>query len=285
MTLVVSVKVNDGVVLAADSATTMVRTFPDGTQRTINVYNNANKVLNLYKGLPLGVLTWGNGSVGGISQASLIKDFRQKLRTSNSNANLDTANYQVKDVAERFTDFVQDALANPFNGRQESADFYTGFIVAGYSTGSRISEEYLITLEPSKAAGPTLIPYEGKYGLDVGYGVYLAGQPEAAQRLIRGYGGPLSGLLDTSNYADPDIQKIITQTRQELFSELASPLMPVQDAVDLARFLLDLTIKYIRFIEGDQTVGGPVEIAAITKHEGFKWICRKYYFGKKFNPS
>ena len=60
--------------------------------------------------------------------------------------------------------------------------------------------------------------------------------------------------------------------------------MPIQDAIDLAEFLVDLTIKYVRFSAGAQTVGGPIEIAAITKHEKFKWIHRKHYYDADLNP-
>jgi hypothetical protein len=59
--------------------------------------------------------------------------------------------------------------------------------------------------------------------------------------------------------------------------------MPIQDAIDLARFLVDASIKFSRFVPGPQVVGGPVEIAAITKHEGFKWINRKHYYEQNLN--
>jgi hypothetical protein len=62
------------------------------------------------------------------------------------------------------------------------------------------------------------------------------------------------------------------------------PPMPIQDAIDLAEFLVDLTIKWKRFTPGAPTVGGPIEIAAITKHEGFKWIRRKHYYSRDLNP-
>lgn len=66
--------------------------------------------------------------------------------------------------------------------------------------------------------------------------------------------------------------------------DLVSPAMPVQDAIDLAKFLVDLTCKFSRFMPGAATVGGPIEIAATTKHEGFKWIRRKHYFSRNINP-
>jgi hypothetical protein len=32
-----------------------------------------------------------------------------------------------------------------------------------------------------------------------------------------------------------------------------------------------------------KTVGGVAEIAAITKHEGFKWVQRKHFFKTEYN--
>jgi hypothetical protein len=60
--------------------------------------------------------------------------------------------------------------------------------------------------------------------------------------------------------------------------------MPIQDAIDVAEFLVDSTIKFSRFTPGAATVGGPIEIAALTKHEGYRGIKRKYYFARELNP-
>ncbi len=60
--------------------------------------------------------------------------------------------------------------------------------------------------------------------------------------------------------------------------------MPFRDALDLAEFLVDLTIRLTRFMPGPPTVGGPIEVAGITRHEGFKWIKRKHYYRSDLNP-
>jgi len=59
--------------------------------------------------------------------------------------------------------------------------------------------------------------------------------------------------------------------------------MPIQDAIDLARFLVHSAVMFSRFVPGPQVVGGLIEIAAITKHEGFKWISRKHYYDQELN--
>jgi hypothetical protein len=63
---------------------------------------------------------------------------------------------------------------------------------------------------------------------------------------------------------------------RELYATLSVPAMPIQDAIDLARFLVETTIGFVRFgVFLPKTVGGAVEIAAITKHEGFRWVQHK----------
>ena len=63
MSIAVIIGVHDGVVLAADSASTLTLggTAPQPGSRQVvgvlNVYDNANKIFNLYKGRPLGCIT------------------------------------------------------------------------------------------------------------------------------------------------------------------------------------------------------------------------------------
>jgi hypothetical protein len=64
----------------------------------------------------------------------------------------------------------------------------------------------------------------------------------------------------------------------------AAQPVPIQDVIDLAEFLVHMTKMFSRFSPGAPTVGGPTEIASITKHEGFRWIKRKHYFDPKYNP-
>jgi hypothetical protein len=60
--------------------------------------------------------------------------------------------------------------------------------------------------------------------------------------------------------------------------------MPVQDAIALADFLVDVTKRYVRFLPGADTVGGDTDVCVVTKHEGFKWVRRKHYFDRVLNP-
>jgi hypothetical protein len=61
--------------------------------------------------------------------------------------------------------------------------------------------------------------------------------------------------------------------------------MPVQDAIDLADFLVDVTKRFVRFLPGADMVGGDADIAVVTRHEGFKWARRKHFFNATLNPT
>jgi len=116
-------------------------------------------------------------------------------------------------------------------------------------------------------------------------GVSWSGEPEAINRLLAGYSPQLWPILKNSlNLADANLVGLKSQIDPQLQVPLVFPAMPLQDAIDLAEFLVQLTISFSRFKPGAPTVGGPIELAAISKHEGFRWIKRKYYFDRDINP-
>src|SRR5690242_3601398 len=116
MTIAISVKINDGVVLATDSASTvMALQAPGGPAGVINVYNNANKAFNLLKGAPIGAVTWGAGAIGNTSISSLVKDFRNLLKNGSVEWKLDLVAYTMEQVAVKLRKFIyEDNYVNAF---------------------------------------------------------------------------------------------------------------------------------------------------------------------------
>jgi hypothetical protein len=55
--------------------------------------------------------------------------------------------------------------------------------------------------------------------------------------------------------------------------------MTLPDAIDYAKFLVQTTADYQRFADMVPNVGGPIEVALITKWIGFRWIQRKKLLG------
>jgi len=93
VTIIVSVKINDGVVLAADSA---------GTMNSGHVYTHANKITHLCHGLPVAAMSTGSGGIGNESVETLLKDLRQRfagLVPAFADWRLDPESYTVEQVA------------------------------------------------------------------------------------------------------------------------------------------------------------------------------------------
>jgi hypothetical protein len=283
MTIAISMKVNDGVVLAADSASTLFGQSPTGEPTgVVNVYNHANKVFNLKKGLPVGAITWGSGSIGTASISTLAKDFRARLSDqANEEWRVGEESYTVAEIAERLRRFMFEehyvAATADWPTDQPKPDL--GFVVAGYSAGAEMPEEHQVLILDGEAPPPLPLRQAEESGLS------WNGQPEAITRLLIGFGSDLPTVLQEHLAVPPDqIGPAIDVIRSALELQLVQPAMPFQDAIDLAEFLVDFTIKVSRFAPGAPTVGGPIEIAAISKHEGFKWIRRKHYFTSQLNP-
>jgi hypothetical protein len=58
-----------------------------------------------------------------------------------------------------------------------------------------------------------------------------------------------------------------------------------EDLAEMAESLVYLTYLKRRFTMAEESVGGPVDIAVITKGDGFVWIKRKHYFDPELNQS
>lgn len=276
MTVALSLKVHDGLVLAADSASTL-----SGPGGVVNIYNNANKITNLRKGLPIGTISWGLGSIGTASISTLLKDLRRRFTDDphHTDWHLDKENYTMSAVADRVKEFLYDEHHQTAHAGQPASS-EMGVVVAGYSAGEPMAETYVIIVdEQGNCNGPTLQAPSDQCGMT------WHGQIEAIHRLIYGGSTALPGVLENQLGVPAAQVPGIVQTLQ---SALAVPLvqdaMPLQDAIDLADALVALTINYSRFTPGAPSVGGPIEIAAISKHEGFKWVKRKHYYSQEYNP-
>ncbi len=291
MTVAVMIKVYDGIVLATDSATTVP--LPGGSAQ---VYNNSNKVFQLHRGLPIGAFTWGLGAIGSASIDTLAKDLRARLMGgSGSSWNLDLRSYTIEEVVNRAVELLHTELYAPIIGDQldqheainvkliaqgqPTVTFeppVLGFLVAGYSAGSQNAEAWQIIIsDPRSTPTPVNIaPIDA-------YGHVAFAQTEATERLFGVHQGLQQRILQQ---VDPSVHSAVQDAFKESTYSPVVPFMPFADAINLARFLVDVTIGFNTYLLGPNTVGGPVEIAAISRHEGFKWISRKHYYAEHLNP-
>ncbi len=61
--------------------------------------------------------------------------------------------------------------------------------------------------------------------------------------------------------------------------------LPKEELAGMAEALVNLTSLKRRVSLEQETVGGPIDVAVISKGDGFVWIKRKHYFDASLNPS
>ena len=278
MTIALSIKVNDGVVLATDSAATIFAKIEGDRVGVVNVYNNADKLFNLLKDFPIGVITWGSGSIGKASISTLVKDFRKSLASRLKKAD----EYQLGQIATDFAKYIyEDNYLPAFKDWPDKPNL--GFMICGYSARQGnyqdFAEEWKIDIVNGELKGPSLIRGEEQVGMT------WSGEPEAITRLYLGFSPQLSQvLIDYGLEPEKVTQEIVPKLIEALTIPFILAPLPIQDAIDIAEFFVQTTITFSKFRPGAPSVGGPIDIAAITKHEGFKWVKRKYYFTRDINP-
>jgi hypothetical protein len=93
----------------------------------------------------------------------------------------------------------------------------------------------------------------------------------------------LRGLIAQSTQSISDF--ILDRARQQHAYPLRRVLgaLPVDEMVELAEALINLQSLKEKVTKPSETVGGPVDVAVITRNEGLVWIKRKYFFDQSLN--
>jgi hypothetical protein len=96
-----------------------------------------------------------------------------------------------------------------------------------------------------------------------------------------------SAIMDGVNKSleafNEDIQKYLGRNFSNPVISMVA-LLPKDELAHLAESLVALTSLKRRVSSDAETVGGPVDVALISKGDGFVWVKRKHYFSKDINP-
>ncbi len=276
MTIVVTLKVTDGLVLAADSAATFY--VPTAGGVVTKIYNHANKIFNLRKVWSIGAMAYGAGGVGASSVETLSKDLRARFSDEgDGDYFLNKNSYTIQEVATKARKFLfEESYLKAFT--DPPPDFAMGYRVCGYSAGAQLPEIWEFFITGSQCEQPYRVQAQEEFGLR------WAGETEALDRLLLGFTPAMLGWLVHKGFIQP---QDTGPTHLELINHFGAPLvlpaMPIQDAIDVARFAVETAARYARYGMRPETIGGAIELAAITKHEGFKWVARKHYYTTELN--
>lgn len=264
MTIVVAVKVNDGLVLAADSAVA-VHGGPAGHPPGILKTYSYGRKLSHIKDYPIGVLSWGISLLGSRTIESLISEYEFGLPSTSDEA---VQGFKVREIADNLRTFLLERYQAQYGPLSPGNQPSLGVLVSGYSDGAYFPEQYLFEFPVT----PDLqVRRPDKEGGEPDFGVDWFGLTDAITRLIKG--------------ADPRLRAVLAERLQisleeawQLLAQFEYPItfegMPLQDAIDLAVYLVEMTIGRYRFAVGAPLCGGEVDVAVITPR-GFTWIYRK----------
>lgn len=273
MTVSIGIKVNDGFVIASDSAITI-----SNAQSVVNVYNNGSKIFNIHRSLPIGVAFWGLAAIQGHSVDYWMKEIRTHFEGSSNTDSLsviDKSSYELQNIAFHICTYIHGLMAEQIkNSSVELGEI--GVLVAGYSSNGRDPESYVFHTNGVDLKDPQI-------AISQTSGIVAHGQPELIHRVVTGVTQQIGNALQKLGVKEDQILGYVNAIRAQTFTPLISDSMPIQDAIDVSRFLADATVQFIRFSNAANTVDGPIEIASITRHEGFKWIQRKHYYPIELN--
>ena len=111
------------------------------------------------------------------------------------------------------------------------------------------------------------------------------------EEALRANGVASKKALQTIHHAaEKQVHAYSSEAREYGESQFIDPIMevvahlPMDELAGLAEALVNLTSLKRRVSRGQETVGGPVDVAVISKGDGFVWIRRKHYFEAGLNP-
>lgn len=125
-----------------------------------------------------------------------------------------------------------------------------------------------------------------------------------ANSLLQGYPSVISKLISSrvSQSIRSKIAQMLTKVGRQLTESLTKDLrqyakamhsdpiveivnhLPTLELAGIAEALVNLTSFKRHVTRQAETVGGPIDVAVISRGDGFIWIKRKHYFTKELNP-
>ena len=270
MSICVMVKVPEGLVLAADSASS-VQSGPitkggdSGPAGLLKVFYNATKVFQI-RDLPVGVLAWGAGSFRARTIASLVEEFENIDVVRKMERETLCVKQLVKEFWKFMTNRSEKLLEDiPVEGRPRS-----GFVICGYPAAEFFPEEYA-TMVPTEQPTRLRPPINS----EPDFGANWFGLSDAIVRFHHGRDDRLFDLLQKSGVEPKRLHELRETISRQLQYQVLFQAMPLGDAIDYAKFLVQMTIYRFRFVMGAEICGGAIDIATITRKDGFSWVQRK----------
>jgi hypothetical protein len=112
------------------------------------------------------------------------------------------------------------------------------------------------------------------------FGVVWGGQRQFVDRLLNGYDPRAIELAETELGLNAVSKARLAAKLAELSTPIPYAFLPLQDCVDLSIFLVRTTMKIQTWTVDIRGVGGAIDVATITKTEGFSAVQVKQVIGE-----
>lgn len=267
MSLGVVIKGTEGVVLAADSRVTLQATRPKQTPIQIN-FDNATKLITFQEPHNyVAAVTYGLAVIGKRTAHSFVPEFEQTFLSE-----IDER-INVKKYAEKLSEF----FLNQWNKSPmpKPSDFKgpgMTFIVGGYDPGQAYGSVFLFDIPHQ----PEPKPRNKK-----NFGMTWGGQLQIATRIIHGWDPRYMPIIkEELGLDDQKINELTKKLKSQLEFPIPYDVLPLQDCIDLAIFLVKSTVQAQQLAIGVRGVGGPIEVAVIRRTKEVEFIQKKKLRGE-----
>ena len=245
MSLVIAIYVPGGIVMASDSreSITIEKKTAEGKDFKVETVNSdAITKTYLLEEQRLGISTFGQAALGGLPIASHIKGFVEGQLAAEDD---------VAAIPPKLVAYLRSSFPN--------AD--TGFHVAGYKTEGKLSMPHIYSCH---IARNEVVRRNVKPDGSLSYGAAWSGETDI-----------LTSILLPVTHKDETAKENVIRA----VAPVAWEVMPLQDAIDFAIYAIQTTIDTMRFQARVKTVGGPIDVLALTPEEA-KWIQKKELRGR-----
>jgi hypothetical protein len=237
MSLIISLYVPEGIVLAGDSRLTLNWSEKNPTGETIHFSINGSdtnsKIFAIQNKFGLGA--FGMADIKGVPIAGFINEFIEEKIEDKT---------EVNEIPEKLQEFFGKKFDYP------AVNFY----VAGYKIEKGISIQHVYFVN---IAGKTCNRVNDKDGA-IHFGANWGGEIEILQRLIQ----------------DVQLRKGADWSEMKA-SPIMYNFLTLQDAIDFCEFGIRTTIETLRFQRRAKTVGGSIDTLIIRPKTGAEWIRKK----------
>jgi hypothetical protein len=211
----------------------------------------------------VGIVTYGLAAIGLRTAHSFLPEFESGLSDKRLG---------IEDYACRLSKFYMEQWNKLMKGDYQGPNM--SFVVAGFNEGEPYGRVYLFEIPTTPQ------PEERNPGMD-SFGITWGGQREFVDRILSGYDHRLPQLITDALKLDEGQQKVLQQILSSMQMQVPLLFLPLQDCIDLAIFFIRTTISALSLTVGIRGVGGPIDVAIITRTSGLQFIQQKQIKGEQ----